>query len=113
MRNVIVCNIISLDGYFEGPGRNAMVLPMDGFFDEHNLERLRAADTLLLGATTYTGLKGYWPAGGLTRLTGPDTSPSAASSSQAARSRASMYCRGRSGGPGASTSPPRSIRSNQ
>ena len=62
MRNVIVCNIISLDGYFEGPGRNVMVLPMDGFFDEHNLERLRAADTLLLGATTYTGLKGYWPA---------------------------------------------------
>ena len=39
-----------------------MALPMDGFFDEHNLERLRAADTLLLGATTYTGLKGYWPA---------------------------------------------------
>jgi len=32
-----------------------MVLPMDDFFDEHNLERLRAADTLLLGATTYTG----------------------------------------------------------
>ena len=35
---------------------------MDGFFDEQNLERLRAADTLLLGAATYTGLKGYWPA---------------------------------------------------
>ena len=53
---------MSLDGYFEGPGRNVMALPMDGFFDEHNLERLRAADTPLLGATTYTGLKGYWPA---------------------------------------------------
>ena len=62
MRKLIVCNIMSLDGYFEGPGRNVMALPMDGFFDEHNLERLRAADTLLLGATTYTGLKGYWPA---------------------------------------------------
>jgi hypothetical protein len=53
---------MSLDGYFEGPGRNVMALPMDGFFDEHNLERQRAADTLLLGATTYVGLKGYWPA---------------------------------------------------
>ena len=62
MRKLIVCNIMSLDGYFEGPGGNVMALPMDGFFDEHNLERLRAADTLLLGATTYTGLKGYWPA---------------------------------------------------
>jgi dihydrofolate reductase len=62
MRKLIVCNIMSLDGYFEGPGKNVMVLPMDDFFDEHNLERLRAADTLLLGATTYMGLKGYWPA---------------------------------------------------
>jgi len=62
MRKLIVCNIMSLDGYFEGPGGDVMALPMDGFFDEHNLERLRAADTLLLGATTYAGLKGYWPA---------------------------------------------------
>lgn len=62
MRKLIVSNIMSLDGYFEGPGRNVMALPMDGFFDEQNLERLRAADTLLLGAATYTGLKGYWPA---------------------------------------------------
>jgi hypothetical protein len=53
---------VSLDGYFEGPDKNVMALPMDGFFDEHNLERLRAADTLLLGARTYMGLKGYWPA---------------------------------------------------
>ena len=62
MRKLIVSNIMSLDGYFEGPGQNVMALPMDGFFDEHNLERLRAAETLLLGATTYSGLKGYWPA---------------------------------------------------
>jgi dihydrofolate reductase len=62
MRKLIVSNIMSLDGYFEGPDRNVMALPMDGFFDEHNLERLRSADTLLLGATTYMGLKGFWPA---------------------------------------------------
>jgi dihydrofolate reductase len=62
MRKLIVANIMSLDGYFEGPDKNVMALPMDEFFDEHNLERLRAADTLMLGATTYVGLKGYWPA---------------------------------------------------
>jgi dihydrofolate reductase len=62
MRRLIVANIMSLDGYVAGPGGNVMVLPMDDFFDEHNLERLWAADTLLLGATTYLGLKGYWPA---------------------------------------------------
>ena len=62
MRKLIVSNIVSLDGYFEGAGNDVLALPMDGFFDEHNLERLRAADTLLLGATTYMGLKGFWPA---------------------------------------------------
>ena len=61
MRTLIVASIMSLDGYVEGPGGNVMVLPMDNFFDEHNLERQRAADTLLLGATTYRGLKSYWP----------------------------------------------------
>ena len=74
MRKLIVCNIISLDGYFEGPGGNVMALPMDGFFDEHNLERLRAADTLLLGATTYMGLKGFWPA----VAANPEVSPAVA-----------------------------------
>jgi dihydrofolate reductase len=74
MRKLIVTNIMSLDGYFEGPGRDVMALPMDGFFDEHNLERLRAADTLLLGASTYTGLKGYWPA----VAANPEVSPAVA-----------------------------------
>lgn len=75
MRKLVVSNIVSLDGYFDGPGGNVMALPMDGFFDEHNLERLRAADTLLLGATTYTGLKGYWPA----VADNPELSPAVAS----------------------------------
>ena len=61
MRKLVVTNIMSLDGYITGPGDNVMALPMDDFFDAHNLERLRAADTLLLGATTYMGLKSYWP----------------------------------------------------
>jgi dihydrofolate reductase len=62
MRKLVVVNIMSLDGYVAGPGGNVMALPMDDFFDAHNLERLRAADTLLLGATTYMGLKSFWPA---------------------------------------------------
>ncbi len=62
MRKVVVSSIVSLDGYVAGPGGNVMAMPMDGFFDEHNLERQRRADTLLLGRTTYLALKGYWPA---------------------------------------------------
>jgi dihydrofolate reductase len=61
MRKLIVANIVSLDGYYEGPDRNVMVLPMDHSFDAYNAERLRAADTLLLGRTTYDGFKSFWP----------------------------------------------------
>jgi dihydrofolate reductase len=60
MRKLIVCNM-SLDGYHAGPGDNVMVLPLDGSFDAYNAERLRAADTLLLGRHTYEGFKGFWP----------------------------------------------------
>jgi dihydrofolate reductase len=61
MRKLIVTNIMSLDGYYEGPGGNVMALPMDPSFDAYNAERLRAADTLLLGRTTYEGFKSFWP----------------------------------------------------
>lgn len=61
MRKLVVANIMSLDGFISGPGGNVMALPMDNFFDAHNLERQRAADTLLVGASTYVGLKTYWP----------------------------------------------------
>ncbi|MGW4204992.1 dihydrofolate reductase family protein [Streptomyces sp. NPDC004726] len=61
MRKVIVTNIVTLDGYYEGPGGDVMVMPMDESFDIHNLERMRAADTLLLGRRTYEGFRAYWP----------------------------------------------------
>jgi dihydrofolate reductase len=35
--------------------------PTDESFDAYNAERLRAADTLLLGRTSYDGFKGFWP----------------------------------------------------
>ena len=61
MRKLIVCNIISLDGYYDGPGGNVMVMPMDESFDAYNAERLAAADTLLLGRNSYEMFKGFWP----------------------------------------------------
>jgi dihydrofolate reductase len=61
MRKLIVCNIVSLDGFFSGPGGNVMVMPFDAGFSDYNAERLRAADTLLLGRTTYEGFRSYWP----------------------------------------------------
>jgi dihydrofolate reductase len=68
MRKLVVSNAMSLDGYYEGPGKNVMVLfdyrwdyPTDESFDAYNAERLRAADTLLLGRVSYDGFKSFWP----------------------------------------------------
>ena len=69
MRKLIVCNIISLDGYYEGPGKNVIPLfdyrnkayPKDDSFDVYNAERLRAAGTLLLGRESFLLFKNYWP----------------------------------------------------
>jgi dihydrofolate reductase len=69
MRKLIVSNAMSLDGYYEGPGKNVMALfdyrlevyPTDESFDVYNAERLRAADTLLLGRVSYDGFKSFWP----------------------------------------------------
>jgi dihydrofolate reductase len=68
MRKLIVANMVSLDGYYEGPGKNVMALfefrheyPTDDSFDVHNVEQLRAADTLLLGRASFEGFRDYWP----------------------------------------------------
>ena len=62
MRKLIVCNIISLDGFYSGPGGDVMAMPFDNGFSDYNAERLRAADTLLLGRSSYEGFRSYWPA---------------------------------------------------
>jgi dihydrofolate reductase len=62
MRKLVVCNIVSLDGFFSGAGGNVMAMPFDHGFSDYNAERLRAADTLLLGRKSYEMFRSYWPA---------------------------------------------------
>lgn len=62
MRKVIVCNIVSLDGYYEGEGGDFAALNMDDAFDLHNLERMREAGTVLLGRNGFEMFSSYWPA---------------------------------------------------
>jgi dihydrofolate reductase len=59
---------MTLDGYYEGPDKDVMAVfgyreayPNDESFDLYNAERLRSADTFLLGRVSYEGFKGYWP----------------------------------------------------
>jgi dihydrofolate reductase len=61
VRKLIVCNIISLDGFYSGPGGDVMAMPFDNGFSDYNAERLRAADTLLLGRTSFEMFRSYWP----------------------------------------------------
>ncbi|MBC8171095.1 MAG: deaminase, partial [Anaerolineae bacterium] len=69
MRKLIVGNMMSLDGYYEGKDRNLGALfayfhedyAGDETLDQYFTERLRASDTLILsGQTSYTGNKDYW-----------------------------------------------------
>jgi dihydrofolate reductase len=63
MGQVIVSNLMTLDGHLAGPGGDVMVLPFEDndSFSTHNLGLLLDAETLLLGATTYIGMRDYWP----------------------------------------------------
>ena len=71
MRKLIVCNIVSLDGYVSGPDDDVMVMPFDRGFSEYNAERLRGADTVLLGRKSFEGFRSYWP----TIADDPDAEP--------------------------------------
>ncbi len=61
MRKLIVTNIVSVDGFYSGPNDDVMAMPFDTTFSDYNLERLRAADSLLLGRRSFEGFRDYWP----------------------------------------------------
>jgi dihydrofolate reductase len=61
MSKLIVSQIMSLDGCLAGPGGTLDRLPMGAAFDQHNLELLRRAGTLVFGRTTFGLFEGYWP----------------------------------------------------
>ena len=69
MRKLIVTNLVSLDGYYEGKDRSLAALfdyqhsdyAGDDSFDFYNAERLRAAGTWVLsGRDSFLGWKSYW-----------------------------------------------------
>lgn len=69
MRKVIVSAVVSLDGYYEGKDGNLDSLftyfhtdyAGDQHFDLYSVERLRAADTWLVGGrSSFLGNKSYW-----------------------------------------------------
>jgi dihydrofolate reductase len=61
MRRVIVSNVVSLDGFFEGPNKEMDWIILDEEFFAYAKDMLRSAGTLLFGRTTYQHMAGYWP----------------------------------------------------
>ena len=61
MRKVIVSNLVSLDGFFDGPNRELDWFVVEEEFFEYAKELLRSVDTILFGRITYEGMASYWP----------------------------------------------------
>jgi dihydrofolate reductase len=61
MRKVIVSNLASLDGFFEGPKKELDWHVVDDEFHAYAKDMLCRADVLLFGATTYKVMAAYWP----------------------------------------------------
>jgi dihydrofolate reductase len=62
MTKLVFSTLVSLDGYCAGPGGDLSGLPMGTAFDDHNLELLRTAGTLVFGRITFGMFQGFWPA---------------------------------------------------
>lgn len=61
MRNLILFNVVTLDGYFEGPGADISWHSVDDEFNEFSSEQINAIDSILFGRITYTMMASYWP----------------------------------------------------
>jgi dihydrofolate reductase len=68
MRKLIVCNFVTVDGYYEAADKGINSLydyyhedyHGDDSFDFYNAELMRASDSLLLSHTAFLGNKEYW-----------------------------------------------------
>jgi len=61
MRRVIVSNLVSLDGYFEGPGKALDWFVAEEEFMKFAREQLYEVDRILFGRVTYEMMAAYWP----------------------------------------------------
>ncbi len=61
MRSLIVSNVMSLDGFFEGPNHDLDWSVVDAEFFEYAKDMLRGADAILFGRKTYEHMANYWP----------------------------------------------------
>src|SRR5512133_2873697 len=61
MRNLILFNLVTLDGFFEGPGSDISWHNVDEEFNCLSEEQIHAVDAILFGRITYELMASYWP----------------------------------------------------
>ena len=62
MRKVIMFNLITLDGYFEGINKwDINWHQVDDEFNEYSIEQLNQCSGIIFGRVTYEGMAAYWP----------------------------------------------------
>lgn len=61
MRKLFVSNLVTLDGYFEGPGNNLDWFRVDDEFLSIARQQLLEVDSILFGRVTYQMMEQYWP----------------------------------------------------
>ena len=61
MRKVMMFNMVSLDGFFEGPSQEIDWHVVDDEFNQYAADQFTEVDTLLFGRITYLLMAGFWP----------------------------------------------------
>ncbi len=61
MRKLLMFNLVSLDGFFEGANRDISWHNVDAEFNECAIEMLNSVDMLIFGRVTYELMVSYWP----------------------------------------------------
>jgi len=61
MRRVILFNMLTLDGFFDGPNRDLSWHNVDAEFNEFAIAQLDTVGALLFGRVTYEVMASYWP----------------------------------------------------
>lgn len=63
MSKIFAFNMMTLDGFFEGPGPGSDISwhNVDDEFNDFAVEQLNEIGTIMFGRVTYEGMASYWP----------------------------------------------------
>jgi dihydrofolate reductase len=61
MRKVMMFNMVSLDGFFEGPNQEIDWHVVDEEFNQYAIDQFSTMDTILFGRITYLLMASFWP----------------------------------------------------